>query len=374
MSNVNDSDEIIGMLPYRIKVLSVLVYFTVLVAIVFVCFIIKFHHSIKIEVNLLPNSIHKEIFAKQGGYIDSVYISNNSVVKKDSLILRMKAKLDYAHLSGLESLIKNEDFRSNILRYVKELQVYNSDHLGDLQNDLEALIDACSKYINYMSYHTYELEIAELKEKIYRNNKQLRYIDSCHLVNGSYYEDNANGSSLFNRSNIESEVRQSNFSIQILENDYKRKKAEYELSIIQKNNNLIRRIQSCKDIYEVKSPIDGKVFFSAEVIMGSRVESEMHLASIIPLEDSINIVGYALIPAEDAEQVRVGQVVKLEYEGLKGYICDISMMANNTRMIKISFPNYGKIVDDIELNYIPQMNSKGEIFIEDDNIIGKFFH
>jgi HlyD family secretion protein len=186
--------------------------------------------------------------------------------------------------------------------------------------------------------------------------------------------------------NIQLTITQYEQNIFDLQQQGEEKRKELLLSLSGAYEALQSQINQWELQYTFKSARSGKVSMTKQWQKNQHINVGELFLNIVP-EETAQITGKIMLPAQGAGKVKVGQAVNVKFDGypymefgmVKGKVKNISLVPVTNQqgkftMVEVEFPdnlttNYGKTLD-----FSQEMSGVAEIITEDMRLIERFFN
>ncbi len=385
-----------------------------ILVLLFLSWMIKYPEIIVAQSTITTNIPPQKEYAKISGKIDTVFVSNNSYVEKNTPIAIIENTANYKDILYLQSIIdtikvnqKNFQFPMDSLpilflgeieesfgvfetkysQYIldKTLRPLSNDiqtnkvSLSELRLRLHSLLSQQKLYKQELSFKSKELQRHQnlynkgvFSEQEFENRK-LQYIQA----ERDYENIRFNISQVRERiSNAENNKKQTEINMT-------REEMNYLKSAIQSFNKLKETVRNWESKYVLKSDISGKVSFFNFWNNNQTIERNDLLVTIIPQNFS-SYVAKLKAPVLNSGKLKEGQQVNIkllsypseEYGILTGEIAAISLTPDNDGEYRIDVTLPDKLITTYgeEIDFKQEMLGTAEIITEDLRLIERFFH
>lgn len=410
-----EADEIFGKLPSWVIRWGITVIAAILLAIVIACCIIRYPQTLKSQIVLTSDNPPSDLVARYSGILDSVYVSDGTMVSEGDLIALISTPAAYDDIRRAETLIRGFD---DSLSISNASQIVQSDglHLGDLQTEWITLQRCCADYLNWrrLNQAGRRIEMLESLEKesdeytalleSQRDNIQ----ENVHFASSSYSRD----SSLYSRQLIsQAEYEQSLMELNSRKNeltsldaslanarmsllelrrqvlDLRLQESSEELNFLQdiqrSSRQLLAGIATWKETYAFLAPFDGSVSLQNVWSKGQHISVGDLVASVVR-EEGKTITGRVKVQSSGFGKIKEGQrvIVRLngypymEFGVLPGIVTSISSVPEQSSAglvytLTVAFPDGMLTTYHKELPFVQQMDGEAEIVTEDMRLIGQ---
>lgn len=405
-------DEILGKTPNKIIRWGVTVIFLIVIILLIGSWFFKYPDFIASTIEITTLNPPADVVSKATGKIDSIYVSNNELIKNNQVLAIIENPADYSDIkllkSHLDSIGHNFINRDSIP--VSSFFLQKEMELGELQPNFSLFVSAYSNLANYLQLDYYAKKIDAIEKQIvdyqvYYNytNDQKRTMMSDLLLSEKDYERHQK---LFNSQTIpEAELEKSqsrylnkkytfesistslaNINIQIsqLENNviefqlqHQQQKENLLISLSGAYNNLNAQLDMWEQRYVFKAPVSGICIFTKYWSRNQNITLGEKVMTIIPHEAE-NIIGKLLLPVRGSGKVKTGQTVNIrlhnypymEFGLLEGVVHSISSIPNEDfYYVEVSFPNGMKTSYGIDIVFSQKMQGSAEIITDDIRIL-----
>ncbi|WP_196886745.1 HlyD family secretion protein [Aureivirga sp. CE67] len=376
---------------------------------------IKYPDKIAGEATLTTEIPPEKIYTKITSNIDTIFVSNNSEVQKNSVLAVLENSGDYHDIFKLKKIV--DTVKSNKAHFYFPFERLDPMLLGEVNNAFEVFETNYTNYILHQKLHPYEGDFLAIKEEIFQANQQL---------NTFYTQKELQQKELnFQKKELERNKKLHDKGI-ISTQEYEKKQLEFlnfekqfksinndisavkqRLATIDKNsksteirkiqddtqlrkkvvqsfNNLKRAIKDWELKYVLKSSIHGQVSFLNIWHENQNLKQGDLVFHILPIEKSVYI-SKIQIPRRNSGKIRIGQKVLMkldnfpynEFGMLIGNVQSISKIPDNSGNYHIDvviandklITNYKK-----EIPFQQEMKGTAEIITDDLRLLERVFY
>ena len=407
--------EILTRVPHwMIRWGSVLFLFLIMM-LLGISWFVKYPDIIASEVLITTQIPPQKEYAKTTGKFENILVTDNELVKNNSVLAVIENTANYQDVFKLKSIIDTLKVNNSKTFYFpfKKLPVL---FLGEMDADFSLFENAYLQYrlnielqpfandatankitvrelrrrlVNLKSQK--EIQKAELnfkKKDLERNktlfdkgiiaeqeydNKQLEYLQAerNYKMMSSSISQLRESISNAKKTSKGTEINKTREEIILLKN------------VIQSLNQLKQRIKNWELRYVLKSNIKGKVSFLSFYDKNQTVNQGDLVFTIIPTENS-NFIAKLKTPRQNSGKIKIGQQVNIKLENypdyefgmLKGKIKNISLIPNKDGLYLIDVELPKKLITSYnkEIDFKQEMLGTAEIITEDLRLIDRFFY
>lgn len=403
----NDIEDIFNKTPSLFQNVGIYIITAILLLFIVLSLIIKYPDKVIANFSLHTESPSISIVSNIDNHIEILFLKNGDVVQAKCIVGMIHNTLSYDDFCKLKNYVYNFNIDS--------ISTITLANLGEFSNDFSKLMKSIDKYQNFEAdvfFHRKKISILKLRLKEYSKllleleKKYLLYIDLQKINSLNYFTDSNlykkkliseydkdNSRSKKILSEIETIEGSSEYiklklekirtieSIINLEENYNNEKRLIILDINENIELLKGRIKSWEELYILKSPIKGYIYYNKEVHQNSNVSKGDIICNIIPLEFS-TIIGEINIPLTRAGEIKRGSKVLLkfydypykEYGVLESKLDLISPIADSIYIGKINLKKEQLFTNQKKKIQIKQ-NMKGvaEIVTEEKSLFYRIF-
>ncbi|SFN91828.1 Multidrug resistance efflux pump [Bizionia echini] len=376
--------------------------------------LIKYPDVITAETLITTQNPPQKEYAKISGRIDSVFVKNNQIVDKNTILATLENTASFNDIQTLKQIVdtikpNNKSFyfpldelpilflgevdadfalfENYYSQYIlnKQLQPFSNDALAN-KNTLLELQNRLQNAKAQLKINQTELEFAktnlERHEALYKKgiiskleyeNKQLEYAQFQRNLKNfeSSISQIREAISNANKSTTGTEITKTREEIKLLKN------------VLQAFNQLKNAIHNWEQKYVLKSNIKGKVSFLHFWNANQNVSTGDLVFTIIPTQN-LSYIAKLKTPMQNSGKLKVGQQVNIsvqnypetEFGFLSGSINQISIIPDNEGfyLIDVKLPNKLITSYNKEIEFKQEMIGKAEIITEDLRLIERFFY
>lgn len=341
--------ELLGVPPGWLTRWGITVFFCVIVALLIGCYFFQYPDTITASTTITTEQPVTWIVAKGSGNIDSIYVTDNTKVKKNQIIAVLQSAADYRDIESVKQYINKITVSMNEVGDrilignvpIKDLQ------LGELQSDFFQLMKAlrdynvfCKEQVAQKKVEALEYELNELKNylnyteqqvNIQKQNLKFAYnqlrrdsmMYAKQMMSDAEFE-RAQQQLLSSRLQLNQSflsMNNSEINIAKIEQSIRECRSQHndELSIYVTNmQGAIDKINSSIELWEqtylFRSSIDGVISFSNYWSKNQFVNQGEKVFAIIA-EKPGEMIGKCILPINGAGKVKVGQNVNIKLDG-----------------------------------------------------------
>lgn len=371
-------------------------------------YIVKYPDVVEGQVVLTTEQPPSRLVSRTNGYINKLYVPNDSTVKKGDLIAEIKSPVNKSDIDQMQAAlaVKSND---SLLVLLKEI-----DDLGILQSEVNALYSHLVEYENLIDDDFFERSIQNLSKQIEYNNrlawisKQELDVLEKELLNAkdkydadsqlyakkviakhTFYQKQ---SEYVNKKQLQIGVKktyvQHKIAVSALEqqkidliNNFKNQKNSLEANIESTKKSIKSMIESWGQDYTIVAPNDGKVSYLTNLTNEQYVEMQQPLFAVIPKNEKV----IAIVKILDAAfgKIEMGQKVRMKFNNypyqqfgqLVGSVSEISKIpAEEGYFIKVKLENGLTTTYNQQIDYKPEMSGVAEVVAEDLRLIERIFN
>lgn len=341
--------ELLGTPPGWLTRWGITVFFCVIAALLIGCYFFQYPDTITASITITTEQPVTWIVAKGAGNIDSIYVADNTKVKKNQIIAVLQSAADYRDIELVKqyvnelTILMKEAGERNIIEGMpaKDLQ------LGELQSDYFQLMKAlrdynvfCKEQVTQKKVEALEYELNELKhylnytkEQVNIQEQNLKFAYNQLRRDSMMYAKQMMSDAAFERAQQELlssrlqlnqsilSMNNSEINIAKIEQNIRECRSQYndELSIYVTNmQGAIDKISSSIELWEqtylFRSSIDGVISFSNYWSKNQFVNQGEKVFAIIA-EAPGEMIGKCILPINGAGKVEVGQNVNIKLDG-----------------------------------------------------------
>jgi hypothetical protein len=159
-------------------------------------------------------------------------------------------------------------------------------------------------------------------------------------------------------------------------------KEKYAQAFNQSKQTLKSQIETWKQTYLLKAPIDGKVSLFNYWTKNQNLKQGDEVMSIVPTEKQ-EMIAKLFLPVRNSGKLKAGQTANIklnnylfqEYGMLKGIVKNISVMPKNeSYAIEVSLPNQLITTYNKTLTYQQEMQGTADIITEELSVFDRVFY
>ncbi|MCL2042324.1 MAG: HlyD family secretion protein [Bacteroidales bacterium] len=426
--------EVLGRPPRWVIRWGITVIMVVIAGVFVGSYFFKYPDVVSATVEVTTENLPVTLVARATGKLDTLFVADNEMVEKDRYLAVIENPADFGDVLALK--MRLQDFNDSVLDFFStETQGTQSfteivsrtsppsgglgGAFGELQPHYHQFVKSCEDYDYFLQADYYNQKINALRRQIaLQQQLQQRTRTQCDLSRQQLATQErlfASDSILYVRNAIalvEYETARSAFlqvqqayqsALSSIDNialtiaqyeqnifDLRQQSDEKEKELLSSLSGAYEALQSQINQWELqyvfKSAGAGKVSMTRPWQKNQHITAGEAFLSIVP-EESAQITGKIMLPAQGAGKVKVGQAVNVKFDGypymefgmVRGKVKNISLVPVATQqgkftMVEVEFPdnlttNYGKTLD-----FSQEMSGTAEIITEDLRLIERFFN
>lgn len=406
--------EILSYVPNWMIRWGMTLVLVIIFMLLFISWFVKYPDVITAEVVVTTEIPPEKIYAKSTGQIESILVSNNSQIVKNTIIGVIENSGNYKDILLLKSILDTISIdKMNFTFPIEDLKFLI---LGDISQDYAIFETNYSEYVLNKKLQPYSsefsannLSLAEIRNRLVilksqkeLNEKELEFIKKDLERNKSLFDKGIISAQDYERKELEyiqakralknlgSSISQLNEAIGNSKNTIK----SSEIRKTQDDTRLIKKViqsfyqlkKAVKDWelrYALKSSIAGKVSYLSFWNENQTVNIGDLVFTIIPTT-SLGYIGKIKAPIQNAGKIKVGQKVNIrlanypdsEFGILNGNIKNISLFPDKEGyyLIDVSLTNDLITSYNKNIKFQQEMRGKAEIITEDLRLIERFFY
>ncbi len=390
--------------------------FIVVAALISIGWMIEYPDTVPAQVELLTKNPPIPVVSKADGKIE-LFVEDNDTVEEEQILGIIENPAELGDVNRLkEYLLYFEDIE-NPKTYL-EISSPPNLSLGILQQDYALLEQNLDAYKNYLNQKPIWRQIRSLENRIYEIDRLNNHLEGKRenlreqrdLAKGDYERnkklfaqdaaaeiDVEQSQSVYliaknEYEGLEEDLIQNKIAIQRLRGEIeliKGRRGEgrstYETEIQKYVHNLKNGIDSWKQIYLLKAPINGRIAFLEIYSQNQSVSIGQEVFTVVPInsdKDSGKIIGRAKLSIAGSGKVEIGQTVNIrlpaypyqEFGILKGIVDKISSIPDEgTYLLEIGFPNGLITTYNETITFRQQMVGSAEIITEKRRFLERVF-
>lgn len=413
--------ELLGNPPGWLTRWGITVFFFIIMMLLLGSYYFKYPQIIEAPVVVTTEKPSAWIVARTSGKLDSIYVENHAMVKKDQLVavINNTACLDdvmyLKHV--IDSLRMNLNSTDTSFDYLLEDRL----QLGELQDYYVLLQKTLREHFQFHCEHFHQTKIEVLKkdlstyreylfkakeqkesyQQFYYQSKQRYLRDSVLYVHKTIPVtelENIQNEMISRKIQLDQSemeiincmlhISQLNQQINDYTTDYNSKQISLYNNLYTAFEQLDSRLLTWEQTYLLKAPVDGVVSFSGFWGENQYINAGEKSFAVVPV-NSGNVIGKCTIPVAGAGKIHKGQRVIIKLDGypysefgmLQGEVERISLVPQEVNridgqvkinMVEISFPqglisSYHK-----EIPFTGELTGSAEIVTEEMSLLEHF--
>ncbi|WP_313387075.1 HlyD family efflux transporter periplasmic adaptor subunit [Chishuiella sp.] len=381
----------------------------------FLTWFIKYPDVVRCEATVTSDTPPVILVSRATGGIDTLFVKNNSLVKKGDWLLIINTKASILDIIELEKKLNylNENINNTDKIFSVE---FNFLDVGELQPSYNNFLKLIKKYRNYsvdnnyQSQHAinqsrinnltssisnlkYQKEIAyeEMQVSKFNLERQKKMLEKG-IVTKADYDISQSQFLQYQRDvkqydnqifQIQQDIELIKSNLQTLKQTDRDTNQDYNIDIANSIKEMTKSFEDWANIYILRASRDGKVQYLEDLYKNKYVNIDINLMSIIQETNDRNILRATLkMPTINSGKVKVGQVVNIklnnypyeEFGTLQGKVKTISEMINGDYyFVEVSLPN------GLKTSYKKEIKAKnlvgtGEIITDDLRLTERFLY
>ena len=420
----DEVNELLSAVPSRIVRWGITVIFIIMVLVLSLSFFIQYPDVLSATTTITTIHPPVTLLAKTSGKINEITVTNNQLVKKGETLLVIESNADYNSILKIDSLLNvsqsgltgnhSTSFLSSFEIAVGE-ERSSGEGLGELTPVFLSLLKAYNDYKLQVEINPQQKEIIIIEKQLseyrllqdkYRNQEnnfqeelaltekdfnRIKTLFQSNTVSTKEFEDKNREylSAKRNYENIKIANITNKLTIHNLEKNRLqlqmqayREKEKYAQDLAQSIQIVKSQIDTWKQTYLLRSPIEGKVSLFNYWVRNQNLKQGEEVMSIVPMEEQ-QMIAKLFLPVHNSGKLKEGQTVNIklnnylfqEYGMLKGYIKTISPMPKNEMYaVEVALPEQLKTTYNKQLNYKQEMQGTADIITEDLSVFDRVFY
>ncbi|MFV0233930.1 HlyD family secretion protein [Empedobacter falsenii] len=386
-----------------------------LLLLIFLTWFIKYPDIVRCEASVTSDIPPVVLVSRTTGGIDTLFVKNNSLVKKGDWLLIINTKASIPDIIELEK--KLHYLNENITNTDKVFNIeFNFLDVGELQPSYNNFLRLIKKYRsysvdnNYNNQYTinqsrinnltssisnlkYQKEIAQEEMQVSKLNleRQKKMLEKG-IVTKADYEVSQNQFLQYQRQvqqydnqifQIQQDIELVRSNLQTLKQTDRDIHQDYDIDIANSIKEMTKSFEDWANIYILRASREGKVQYLDNLYKNKYINVDTNLLSIIQETKSKDAFKATLkMPSINSGKVKKGQLVNIklnnfpyeEFGTLQGKVETISEMMNGDYyFVEVSLPN------GLKTNYNKEINAKniigtGEIITDDLRLTERFLY
>ncbi|MEX2379428.1 MAG: HlyD family efflux transporter periplasmic adaptor subunit [Vicingaceae bacterium] len=371
-------------------------------------YIVKYPDVVEGQVVLTTEQPPSRLVSRTNGYINKLYVPNDSTVKKGDLIAEIKSPVNKSAINQIQKAlaVSDKDTLLSILGGIEDL--------GILQTEVNTLYNQLIEYENLIDDNFFENSIQNLTEQI-EYNTQLAQISKQELdvlekellnakdkydADSSLYAKKVIAKHTFyekkseyvskkqlqigvKKTYVQHKIAASTLKQQKIDliNNFKNQRNSLEANIESAKKTIKSMIESWGQDYTILAPNDGKVSYLTNLTNEQYVESQQPLFAVIPKNEKV----IAIVKILDAAfgKIEIGQKVRMKFSNypyqqfgqLVGSVSEISKVPSEEGyFVKVKLENGLTTTYNKQIDYKPEMSGVAEVVTEDLRLIERIFN
>lgn len=411
LENINlhseEVDDILSKIPGKVTRWGALVISVLIILMLCSTAFINYPDIISSEITITALNPPIRLNAVTDGKIESLFVHDKDSIVSGQYLACIGNAANYMDMIQLKQWLDSVKTTKNIS--IPE----NSDLLlGDLQNSWNELISVFNEYQNQQNIQYFDKKISSInvqlihyneylsnvKKQAQSANSELEIFYKQYQRDSLLYRKNVISESVLDNSRAEyfqkktstqnsnSQISQTQLKISECEQgliDLQLEKSKESSEFISRIGEIVNSLKSEFSQWElkhvIKSPLNGKVSFSQQLVLNYPVKANDLLCTIVPNNET-NYIGKALLPVSGSGKVCENDkvIIKpanfpyIDYGIIYGKVLSVSLMPqDNYYHVEISLPDglttsYGK-----KLNASGEIQGKAEIITENHSLLNR---
>ncbi|MBA3706128.1 MAG: HlyD family efflux transporter periplasmic adaptor subunit [Bacteroidetes bacterium] len=413
-------NELLTAVPKWIVRWGISIIFLMMVLALSLSFFIKYPDTLSAATIITTVNPPVTLISKTDGKITELKIKNNQSVKRGDVLLVIENSANYKSVQILDSILNN--FNKNDFVDFNTFNILSSSQTGGEGSGLGDLTPAFIAFLKSYNDYKLQLEVNPQEKEILIINKELTEYQT---LQGKYRNQENNfkeefslSEKDFNRYNslfqsaaisakeLEDKKREylsvkrnyENVKINGINNkitisNLEKNKLQLQMQSYQENEKITQalnqsiqtlksQIESWKQTYLLKAPIDGKVSLFNYWSINQNLKQGDEVLSIVPAKKQ-EMIAKLFLPVANSGKLKPGQTVNIklnnylyyEYGMLKGSVKNISVMPKNKNYaIEVSLPNKLNTTYNKQLDYKEEMQGTADIITEELSVFERVFY
>ncbi len=406
--------EILSNVPHWMIRWGSMLFFVLIVLILMISYLVKYPDTIETEANITTQIPPQKEFAQITGKLDSIYISENQEVLKNTILAVIENPAETKDVYYLKSIIDTLN--------IKEEQIYFPIHempillLGDVESAYSNFENSYTEYELNKTLSPFKNEAIAGKVSLNELRLRLQNMQSQYALNVSEIElkrnDLKRNKTLLDKGvislldyenkqlemlnkekeliNLKASISQIREGISTANKDVKgtqitRTTTESKLrrDVAQSYSQLKKAIKDWEKLYVLKSEIAGNVSFLNYWNKNQTVNQGDLVFTIIP-KYYIKYLAKVRAVAQNSGKIRVGQKVNIklqnypetEFGMLRGKVLSVSLTPDTEGiyLVDVSLPQKLITSYNKKIEFQQEMSGTAEIITEDLRLLERFFY
>ena len=398
--------EILSHVPNWMIRWGITLIFLLIVMVLFLSWFIKYPDIVQGQVVLTTQQPPSRLVSQANGYIEKLFLTDDTLILKDEIIAEIKSPIRKASIDSLHTILKKPKFR------IPQLQELSD--LGQLQSEVNNLINNLIEYQNLVTNNYYKNSIQNLSDQAEYNNR-LAWITKQELdllkIEVSNAKDKFEADSILfskgiiakhtfyqyqseyltkrqqiinvKKTYVQHRIASANYDKQKIDiqKNYEDQKRQLETAIQNSRSTIEVSITNWQQSYVLTAPIDGKLTYLSNLTEQQYIQTEQALFAIIP--DQEEIIGIVKIADQAFGKVQLNQTVRMKFNNypyqefgqLVGKVSEISKIPSEEGyFVKVVLNDGLKTTYSKQIEYKPEMVGVAEIVTEDFRLIERIFN
>ncbi|MDG5492531.1 HlyD family secretion protein [Psychroserpens sp. SPM9] len=377
-------------------------------------YFIKYPDIISAEAQITTKLPPQKKYAQITGKLDSIFVSDNKNLKKNTSIAVLENTANFEHVQLLKSIVDTIKLNNNNFSFpIDELPVL---FLGTIDSEYALFENSYIQYQLNKELQPFSNEFRANQMSTSQLYSRLKTLEAQKRINASELayqkKDLERQQQLFNKgviakqtleskeltylqaernyANMDASISQiheaiGNAKTNKVSTSIKKTKEEISLlkTVIQSFNQLKRALKDWEMTYLITSDIDGQVAYAKLWTKNQTVNQGDLVFTIIPEQNS-SYIAKLRTPAQNSGKIKTGQTVNIKLENypdnefgtLKGKIESISLLTDEDGFYLITVRLPSKLITSYnkEISFRHEMRGQAEIITEDLRLIERFFY
>ncbi|MBA5629236.1 HlyD family secretion protein [Moheibacter lacus] len=386
-----------------------------LLLLIFLTWFIKYPDVVRCEAEVTSEAPPIKLVSRTTGKIDSIFLKNNSLVKKGDWLLIINTKASIPDILELEKKLKY--LNENISDVDKVFSVdFNYLDVGELQPSYNNFLRLIKKYRSYSTDNNYgnqssinQSRISNLMSSIsnLRNQKEIAFeemqVSKLNLdrqkkmlekgiVTKADYEISQSQYLQYQRQvqqydnqifQIQQDIELIRSNLQTLKQTDKDTHQDYDIDIANSIKEMTKSFEDWANTYALRASRDGKIQYLDDIYQNKFINIDSNLLSIINESEDKHTYRVTLkMPTNNSGKVKEGQLVNIklnnypyeEFGVLQGKVKAISEVVNEDYyFVEASLPNGLKTTYKKEIEP-KNLIGTAEIITDDLRLTERFLH
>ncbi len=411
----DEFQEIVQQSPRWLIHSGISLIFGILVLFLVGSYFFRYPDVIDADIVILTANPPAFLAARTTARIDSLLVTDEQLVSDNQVIAILENTACYQDVQKVKDMLYRSEAFISGLDTLTAIHPETNLQLGDVQSEYSGFVRLYNDYFTFLRLDLYPKKIKSLRQQVSMNRiyydrllaqKQNMEADfrlvSSQFKRDSLLELKSVLSSLdleksktlliqkkYNLNGAQTRLAETQSSILKLEQDvvdteieFVDQKKKAQNTLIEAANVLKSGLAFWEQTFIIRSPVAGKVSFTAYWSKNQQVKKDETVFAVIPEKQS-PIIGRLSLPAKGAGKVAIGQKVLIRFENfpymeyghLTGTVKSISLVTNHEYYtVEVGIPQDMKTNYNIPLKFSQEMKGSAEIITKDLRLIQRFIN